>query len=74
MSQWESDDEVEGHSISLTVEVNVERKLMEECVAQVVASLRGVADRIEMGEEMGKVLDAAGVEIGWYDTLPEMFD
>ncbi|RWD26778.1 MAG: hypothetical protein EOS34_32625 [Mesorhizobium sp.] len=66
--------EVEGHAISLTVEINVELPLMEECVAQTVLSLREVADRIERGEEMGEIKDKDGKQIGNFDALPEMRD
>ncbi|TIU06175.1 MAG: hypothetical protein E5W39_09155 [Mesorhizobium sp.] len=68
------DWEVEGHAISLTVEINVELPLMEECVAQTVLSLREVADRIERGEEMGEIKDKDGKQIGNFDALPEMRD
>lgn len=68
------DWEVEGHAISLTVEINPELPLMEECVAQTVLSLREVADRIERGEEMGEIKDKDGKQIGNFDALPEMRD
>ncbi|RWO53686.1 hypothetical protein [Mesorhizobium sp.] len=68
------DWEVEGHAISLTVEINVELPLMEECVAQTVLSLREVADRIERGEEMGEIKDKDGKQIGHFDALPEERD
>jgi hypothetical protein len=47
---------------------------MEECVAQTVLSLRELADRIERGEESGKISDKNGKEIGWFDCLPEEID
>ena len=68
------DWEVEGHAILLTVEMNVELPLMEECVAQIVFSLREVADRIERGEEMGEIKDKDGKQIGNFDAMPEMRD
>ena len=68
------DWEVEGHAISLSVEINVELPLMEECVAQTVLSLRDVADRIERGEEMGEIKDKDGRKIGRFDALQEQRD
>ncbi|MER8912247.1 hypothetical protein NKI32_00175 [Mesorhizobium sp. M0761] len=68
------DWEVEGHAISLTVEINIERPLMEECLAQTVLSLREVADRLERGEEMGEITDKDGKPIGNFDSLPEIRD
>ena len=74
MSNWEANDDPEACSISLSVEINVELPLMEECVAQTVASLRELANRIERGEENGKILDKDGKEIGSFDCLPEEID
>jgi hypothetical protein len=74
MAEWERDEDADTHSISLTVEINVELALLEDCVALTAASLREVADRIEEGEESGKILDDDGNEIGWYDTQPEDAD
>ncbi|MER9277635.1 hypothetical protein [Mesorhizobium sp. M0522] len=68
------DWEVEGHAISLTVEINVELPLMEECLAQTVLSLREVADRLEQGEDMGEIKDKNGNRIGHFDSLPEERD
>jgi hypothetical protein len=50
VSKWQGNDNADAHSISLSVEINVKRLLMEECVAQAVLSLRELADRIERGE------------------------
>lgn len=74
MSTWEGNDDADAHEISLSVEINVRRLLMEECVAQTVQSLRELADRIERGEEMGRIFDKDGEEIGWFDCLPEEAD
>lgn len=71
MPNWEANDDADACTISLSVELNVELPLMEECVAQTVLSLRELADRIEKGEEMGKIHDKDGKEIGWFDCLPE---
>jgi hypothetical protein len=68
---WQGNDDAQGHTISLSVEISIESPLMEECVAQTVRSLRELADRIERGEEMGKIFDKDGEEIGWFDCLPE---
>jgi hypothetical protein len=74
LPNWEGHEDAHAHSISLSVEINVELPLMEECVAQTVLSLREVADRIERGEENGKITDKDGNEIGWFDALPEETD
>lgn len=71
MPNWEANDDADACSIALSVEINVELPLMEECVAQTVASLRELANRVERGEEMGKILDKDSKEIGWFDCLPE---
>lgn len=68
---WAGNEDANGHIISLSVEIGVKAPLMEECVAQTVRSLRELADRIERGEEMGKIFDRDGEEIGWFDCLPE---
>jgi hypothetical protein len=74
LPNWEGHKDATAHSISLTVEINVELPLLEECVAQTVLSLRQVADRIERGEESGTIADKNGNEIGWFDALPEETD
>lgn len=71
MTNWSANDDAEACSISLTVEINVQLPLMEECVAQTVVSLRELADRIERGEENGQIRNKDGKEIGWFDCLPE---
>lgn len=71
MPNWEANDDADACSISLSVEISVELPLMEECVAQTVVSLRQIADRIEQGEDSGRILDKDGNEIGSYDCLPE---
>ncbi|MHC2258289.1 hypothetical protein [Sinorhizobium meliloti] len=73
-STWAGNEDADAHTISLSVEIGVKAPLMEECVAQTVRSLREIADRIERGEEMGKILDKDGEEIGWFDCLPEETD
>ena len=73
-NDWQGNDDAQGHAISLSVEINVESPLMEECVAQTVRSLRELADRIERGEEMGKIFDKDRKEIGSFDCLPEETD
>lgn len=59
-SIWAGNEDADAHTISLSVEFGVKAPLMEECVAQTVRSLREIADRIERGEAMGKILDKDG--------------
>jgi len=62
-SGYQSSDP-DAHSIFLTVEIQFEQHLIEECVAQAAHSLREVASRLEKGEEEGDILDKDGEEIG----------
>jgi len=39
--------------------------------ARIARHLRGVAERIEAGEDLGEIRDRHGAEIGWFDLLPE---
>lgn len=65
---WSDPD---AHSIFLTVEIQFEQYLIEECIAQAAHSLREVASRLEKGEEEGTIFDKEGEEIGKFDLMPE---
>ncbi|MDW9972820.1 hypothetical protein GOB98_22840 [Sinorhizobium meliloti] len=62
--RWEGHPDAQAHSISLSLEINVQLPLMEECVTQTVILLREVADRLERGEEMGKSSTKRGAKSG----------
>jgi len=61
----------DAHSIFLTVEIQFEQHLIEECVTQAAHSLREVALRLEKGEEEGTIFNKDGEEIGRFDLMPE---